>query len=639
MDESLAVRSTASSLYVPKKSSEEGSGGVGGYSSSGNRQRSWSGVTESTTSKTANETNTSEGSRPRAVSLIDGTANRKKILPTLGFSKVLQDATRVAEALGRAQKMRNERRDRAMGLDLAPPPSPPTEIGKPLEEEKTTETTSVPEVPNAVVNDILKETPSDVLEPHDVSQTVDDHQSDDDASPLDENEADDHYENEITTEHINRSCSERATAAANGNEQAADAVRARLWAAGVELDDILGVWTSSDGRTGIYSYTPVVASPKSSPRRSIKQIDDEAYQRLIGNTTSEDIRICGEFEMLRDDVALAEINEEKHNDDDQYEELEEEYTYHDEGAEDYCFDMQESVRPRIKAMTAGERMYFKGAALEQLKQERLQHEREAKVMSEITQISQPVITARAHNITSDFATRQAAWSAKVAASREAAINRQEQEKRDNLNADSKVFMTQRSQKLVGHKNSGPMSDWEARFQKHNQRKNAILPAASSFKPNITSAAAKLKTTGPASDRLYEDAAKRQLKREHTLHRSLEEDRFDPQTGVPRYAPRTTHRSGSPTDTEISRTTCSTQRGGITFHKSPSVMSRSKTEADAVIHRLLSHGQATTRKLQKREQDSRAALELGHKPKLSRCVTYYFIETIVVRNLKTIHQTG
>ena len=262
---------------------------------------------------------------------------------------------------------------------------------------------------------------------------------------------------------------------------------------------------------------------------------------------------------------------------------------------------------------------------------KLQQEREARVLEEMATISKgPVITQKAAAVKGDFIARQEEWAARVKREKEETRQRQEEARARTGDEGRRVAMSKRSEQLARRRGApqGPVKEWDARFEKHCRAKT-MQPAADTFQPRITAAAARLRNRGTAAERLHNDAVQRVSRHEARVIEQTERDMYDPQTGRPRYTPQAAgggRDGGGAGDASV----CSRSnppsppgqmRGTILFTKAPrrdeSVKENSQ---DSVVHRLLAHGQAAELKRNRRQNATEQEVQAGaHGTKLSKYV--------------------
>ena len=205
---------------------------------------------------------------------------RRRRVPLAGFSKVLQDATRVAEALGKAQKARKEREERAMEIikdeeaEKARQQPPSRDVSAAGSAGAGLAEVDVPHATAANVADEFEDLPCDA-------------DADAAALPSPETVAEDAFEDIeeeepfISSAEITEMCEERVHALSHEDKQAANGFTQQLFIIGITVDDAKGRWSAADGRIGYYS-PPGTASPHHAPVKQIAPIDDNTYQRLLG---------------------------------------------------------------------------------------------------------------------------------------------------------------------------------------------------------------------------------------------------------------------------------------------------------------------------------------------------------------------
>eukprot|EP01064_Diplonema_japonicum_P010543 TRINITY_DN17794_c0_g1_i1.p1 TRINITY_DN17794_c0_g1~~TRINITY_DN17794_c0_g1_i1.p1 ORF type:complete len:808 (+),score=196.83 TRINITY_DN17794_c0_g1_i1:44-2467(+) len=604
MDE-LVVRGSPVMVPTGSKSSESGDSAL-------KRTRSSSTITPPTPDMVPNRSRTS------SLIIADGKeANRRRRnLPLAGISKVLADATRVAEALGKAQQARTEREDRAMGIIrdipvLNPPEESPAQSGS-----KDTDNVVQPVTPPSF-DAAREEEPSEpllvpvacddeALQQESEHVAVLEPELEPDLEPEHETVADGDND-EIPIEEINLLCDERVEYVLSGEYEKGDQIREMLWRHGVLLDDTSGVWTASNGMTGEYealgalsrspSRSPGVKSGNSQSPLRIQQIDDKAYQRLLGKQIKDDevVLVQADRDMRREE----EMRRQTH------------VLYHSPPRTSASPNTKtpSPEKPSMKHMEPGERLYFAGAAREQLKQDKLQQERESKILEEMSRLSRgPVITSKAKSVKGGFAQRQAEWASKVKASKDDALTRKNKENTMEDQENRRVAMSKKSEELTRDRAQGPVKNWGARFEKHCKTRSPAKADPYMFKPNITSTASNLHRKGCSGDRLYNDAAMRAMKHEQRVNKATEKAQYDKTTGKPRYTPSITSKHTSPPPSPPSQV-----RGGMLFTRVSK--KQENPEPDAVIHRLLSQGQqAERRRLQKESLKNESKV---HKSKLSK----------------------
>eukprot|EP01063_Lacrimia_lanifica_P009610 TRINITY_DN16553_c0_g1_i1.p1 TRINITY_DN16553_c0_g1~~TRINITY_DN16553_c0_g1_i1.p1 ORF type:complete len:1184 (+),score=403.22 TRINITY_DN16553_c0_g1_i1:296-3553(+) len=263
----------------------------------------------------------------------------------------------------------------------------------------------------------------------------------------------------------------------------------------------------------------------------------------------------------------------------------------------------------------GERLYYKSAALERLKQEKLERQREAKAQSERDLVTKPKITALAKTVTGGFHERQAEWEKKMKTNREEAkVLMESQHKRSEM--EQKRLQSKRAEVVNKRPGAGkgPVAEWHQRAEKYSRKRAEPQPEAASYQPKITQAAAKMAGRGNAAERLYSDAASRRVRLEAKVNEEAERSQYDRATGQLRYTPQTTAASHPSTSPPRSPPGHGQVRGGVLFTRVAKGESQSDQQ-EAAIHRLLSQGQMATRRRAQRE----AALnEVEHaKPQMSR----------------------
>eukprot|EP01061_Rhynchopus_euleeides_P007719 TRINITY_DN16796_c0_g1_i3.p1 TRINITY_DN16796_c0_g1~~TRINITY_DN16796_c0_g1_i3.p1 ORF type:complete len:523 (+),score=79.53 TRINITY_DN16796_c0_g1_i3:1429-2997(+) len=271
----------------------------------------------------------------------------------------------------------------------------------------------------------------------------------------------------------------------------------------------------------------------------------------------------------------------------------------------------------------------------------LQHEREMKVMEELASISKtPVITRKAAAIKGDFHARQEEWAQKVRQQKEdARLSKERQQEREGKD-QRRVHLSKKTEDLVRRPGGpkGPVGDWESRFAKHCRSKVPVAPDISTFKPKITTAAAKMGNRGNTAERLHNDAVHRVARHEARVLEQVEKDMYDPATGKLRYTP-----SGNATSqqskTSLPPSPPGQVRGTILFTKAPRTDSATERERghrqETVVHRLLSQGQAAERKKAKKKSEITAEEQTGHPPQMSKA-THEILSRIERRPL---HETS
>eukprot|EP01059_Diplonema_ambulator_P022494 TRINITY_DN3779_c0_g1_i1.p1 TRINITY_DN3779_c0_g1~~TRINITY_DN3779_c0_g1_i1.p1 ORF type:complete len:838 (+),score=253.64 TRINITY_DN3779_c0_g1_i1:48-2516(+) len=613
MEDELAVR--GSPIMIPSGSKSSGS-------LDSNLKRSRSNTTTTPPTPVIEPT----AGRSRTSSLIinnEKEANRRRKLPLAGISKVLADATRVAEALGKAQQARIEREDRAMGIirdmpqDVQPPESPcdGDEDEQPPRDIEAVSPPSLGDGPE-VFQDLVPEPL--VAEEECAEETGDpepEHEHQYTGAPheiLDDDE--------MASEDIAVLCSIRVECVLSGDYEHADEIREKLWRNGVLLDDIEGTWTASSGANGEYqALGGLSSSPSGSPGgrsndsqspQRVKPIGDEAYHRLLGKKLGDEevIRLQAERDLRREE----EMRYQNH--------LQYSSPTHKRGASSSRApsaspNINQPSTPdpthKIKSLAPGERLYFAGAAREQIKQHKLQQEREAKILDEMSRLSRgPVITTKAKTIKGGFAQRQAEWADKIKASRAEAVCRRDKENELQSQEPRRVVMSKKSEELTRNGTQGPVKNWSERFEKHCKARGQQEVDPYMFKPNITATAARMHRKGNSGDRLYNDAAVRAMKHEERVNQATEKAMYDSTTGRPRYTPKISTKHSSPPPSPPSQV-----RGSVLFTR----VAKKPTEhsdPDAVIHRLLSHGQEAERRRLQKENDNRSA-QSSYKPTLSK----------------------
>ena len=265
------------------------------------------------------------------------------------------------------------------------------------------------------------------------------------------------------------------------------------------------------------------------------------------------------------------------------------------------------------------------------RQQKLQNEREAKVMEEMATISKgPVITRKAAAVKGDFIERQEQWAKKISNQRNEALQRREVEEERAGKENRRVHLSKKSQELGRRPGAskGPIQDWETRFARHRQAKTPVQTDTTMFKPKITASAARI-NRGNAAERLHNDAIQRVARQEARVIEQAERDMYDPNTGHLRYTP-----SGEPAPGQQGANPPSPpghKRGTILFTKAPRTDTATERERghrqDTVVNRLLAQGQAAERKIAKKKSEISA--EEGHvaPAKLSRYVYFFAFGTL------------
>ena len=297
--------------------------------------------------------------RPRSSSMLVGSdvaslddaspqqGRRRRPIPA-GFSKVLQDATRVAEALGKAQRARKERGDRVTSLleeqraaqgEATATATAAATAAVPAVPAGSTGGAGAPPVPPAVAAaQVVDPAAFQVVDAGveveveegvaageeegwlaEVAAAAGGEEEEDEAgwllraaeveaagpgtlvaasqSDAQSGSRGDGYSGEVeddedelpflSSAEITEACEERVAALAAGEAGRSEAARQRLFFRGITVDDAQGKWTASDGRIGHYEPPPPPSGAQGAgagagAASGVRQIDGEAYQRLLG---------------------------------------------------------------------------------------------------------------------------------------------------------------------------------------------------------------------------------------------------------------------------------------------------------------------------------------------------------------------
>jgi hypothetical protein len=212
----------------------------------------------------------------------------------------------------------------------------------------------------------------------------------------------------------------------------------------------------------------------------------------------------------------------------------------------------EATQRDLARMGVCERLYYIGCSKEKVKQDKLRHDRESKVMEELAQVTaRPAITRRATKLPAKgntFADQASMWQDRMESKRLQMMA--ETVEQERVEATFSPQLNKRSQELKKNYH-GPVSAWEKHFAKFCAKKNVESPPQE-FRPNIneSSRSRTVNSEGGETigDRLYSGALKKQEKMTELAKLEMERSLYDPATGQKLFQPTTlNHSSRNPSE--------------------------------------------------------------------------------------------